>query len=372
MYNTLIHSMTSNRSIKILIDEGMSSVGKPTGIGMQAINLYLHLSKFCQCDISDYNKMKIFPKGIRKVAIDILMNINQIFYKYDLIHYQNNYLPFTKGKSKKVVTIHDLGAFLFPDTVPFIYLKYNQHSIKKALVRAEGIITPSESIKNEILHLFPHIGAEKIFICCDGIRDLFWNPISNEEDIFKKLGLKKYSYFFFLGSLSRRKNLRFALESFIKAKDENKISKDTLFVLGGQQWWGAWEFKHLLKKEYGILSLGYLKDEEIAILYKFSKAFVFPSLYEGFGMPIIEAMSQNTPIIASNIPTSVELNTLHNKQMFFFDLNNRQQFISQIEYLENEFFNVRKNLNYGDLSKYHFDNVAKRHLEVYSKILCRN
>lgn len=68
-------------------------------------------------------------------------------------------------------------------------------------------------------------------------------------------------------------------------------------VLGGQKWWGASDFKHLLRDELGIRTLGYLTDEDIVTLYTYSKSFVFPSLYEGFGMPIIEAMSQKLRLL---------------------------------------------------------------------------
>jgi hypothetical protein len=358
-----------NNKLRILIDEGLSSHGTPTGIGLQALNLYKHLKNICTCDITDYSRMKILPRGIRKFSIDAFTNLQTLYKDYDVIHYQNNYAPLLKGKSKKIVTVHDLGVFLFPDTVPTVYVKYNQHSIKKVFERADLVITPSQSVKNEVLERFSFAKVDKIFVCNDGIRDVFLNKSKNNSEISERYSIEPFSYFFFLGSLSRRKNLKFILEVFIKAKKNKLISEETLLVLGGQTWWGAGDFKHLLKQEYGIKTLGYLKDEDILWLYRNCKSFVFPSLYEGFGMPIIEAMSQNIPIIISNIPTSIELNRKHNNQMFGFDLNDEEQGMNILKTLDKDFASIKRSLNYGDLSQYSFDNVAKKHLEIYSSLM---
>lgn len=357
--------------MRVLIDEGMTTFTKPTGIGLQGINLYKHLRKYCDCDLTDFWYLKLVPRIIRRFCYVAIINIQVIYKKYDVIHYQNGYAPLTKGISKKFVTIHDLGAFLFPDTVPFIWVKYNQHSIIKALERADGIITPSKAIKNEILELFPGTDSDKIFQCNDGIRDIFWN-FQNDINHLRNYNVKPYSYFFFLGSLSRRKNLKFILEVFIKAKKQNLINKETLLVLGGQQWWGSGDFKHLLKEENGIKTLGYLDDVGIVQFYKNSKALIFPSLYEGFGMPIIEAMSQNIPIIISNIPTSIELNGNHNNQMFGFDLDNESELLNHLILLDKDHEIIRSQLNYGDLSNYRFDNIATEHLKIYNQMLNRS
>ena len=355
--------------INVLIDEGRSAVGKPTGIGLQAINLHKHLKKYCNCKISNYEALKILPKGIRKFSMDALRNILALFQKYDIVHYQDNYATLFSGKSKKIVTVHDLGVFLFPETVPFIYVKYNQHSIKKVAQRADCIITPTEAIRREFLEMFPSTNPAKIVCINDGIRDVFWNYEGSKKVLIDKFKIQPYTYFFFLGSLSRRKNLKFTLESFIEAKSKNQIDKNTLMVLGGQKWWGAGDFKHLLRDDLGIKTLGYLNDDDIVTFYKYSKSFVFPSLYEGFGMPIIEAMSQNTPIIISNIPTSNELNSKHNNQMFCFELDDKASLIEKFVELDKNHSLIRENLNYGDISIYNFDNVAKEHFKIYCKVL---
>ncbi|MFA3784110.1 glycosyltransferase [Melioribacteraceae bacterium 4301-Me] len=354
--------------MKVLIDDGLSTINKLTGIGYQAINLYLSLKKIIFCDITDFNYLRNLHRYLRRFIY--FFHSNYLVKKniYDIIHYQNYYVPFLKGRAKQIVTIHDLGAFKFPETIPYLYVKYNQHSILNALKRANGIIVPSSSIKEEISQFFSKVSPEKVFVCNNGIREVFWKSTITSK-FLESHNVKPYSYFFFIGSLSRRKNLKFILEAFIKTKQNHIINKDTQLILAGQFWWGSLDFKHLLREDLGIKTFGYLDDDAIVELYKYSKALIFPSLYEGFGMPIIEAMSQNIPIIISNIPTSRELNKKHNNQMLEFEIDNQESFINQLKKVDKDYDIIKQRLDYGDLSIYHFNKIAEEHLRIYKYVL---
>lgn len=354
-------------TMKTLIDDGLSRIVKLTGIGNQAYHLFLSLEKVTDCKISNYDYLKRLPKYFRRLLYILHSNLLAKRNDYDVIHYQNYYVPFLKGKAKCVVTIHDLVTFKYPETMSSFYVKYNQLTIKKALLNADCIITPSQSIKDEILEMFSNVREKKVFVCEDGIREVFFKTDSKKE-ILERLNVSPFSYFFFLGSLSPRKNLRFALEAFIEAKEKGDLKKETKLLLSGQFWWGSSDIKHLLREDLGVLALGYVDDEEIVELYKNCNAFIFPSVYEGFGMPLIEAMSQNIPIIISNIPTSIELNNNHNQQMFIFDLGNKEQLIAHLKNIEEAHETIRAKINYGDLSRYNFDNIAQKHLAIYKSL----
>ena len=189
------------------------------------------------------------------------------------------------------------------------------------------------------------------------------------SDIFIDNNLLHYSYFFFIGSISKRKNLEFLLTAFTKAKENGTIRKDTKLVLGGQNWWGASNVNKMINSNLDIISLGYLSDSDIINLYRYSKAVIFPSIYEGFGMPIIEAMSQNAPLIISDIPTSIKLNERHGNQMFMFKLGNEPSLMKILNNLDKNFESIKSKLNYNDISIYRYENIAKRHLEVYNTLL---
>ncbi len=88
-------------------------------------------------------------------------------------------------------------------------------------------------------------------------------------------------------------------------------------------------------------------------------------------MPILEAMSQRTPIIVSNIPTSLELNKVHNSQMTVFALEDGENLISALVNVEKNADSIRKLLNYGDISMYRYEQIAMQHVDVYKQVLRR-
>ena len=118
-----------------------------------------------------------------------------------------------------------------------------------------------------------------------------------------------------------------------------------------------------------IVYLGRLNEEQLVVLYKNCKSFIFPSLYEGFGVPILEAMSQRVPILISDISSSKELNRRHNNQCFIFELERKETLIEMLSHLDKNYKSIASGLNYGDLSIYTYDRVAQEHLNVYTKIV---
>jgi alpha-1,3-rhamnosyl/mannosyltransferase len=304
----------------------------------------------------------------RRIAYTVVANAHALSGQYDIIHYQNYYVPRTRGRARKVVTIHDVASFRLPETVPVIYRKYNQATIRNAVERAHGVVVPSAFTRREVLDLFPWLDGEKVFVCPNGIRKQFLSPDANAGSL-AKFGLEPYSYYFSLGVLTKRKNFRFLLETFALARKMGRISRNTALILAGKGAWDTHEIRPLIDKELGIHLLGYVHDEDMPALYRYSKAFVFPSLYEGFGIPIIEAMSQQTPIIASDIPGTRELDEQHNRQIHFFPLGGVDELMMHLAELDAHPPSSRSQLSYGDLALNDFPHVARRHLDVYDIVL---
>lgn len=354
--------------MKVLIDDGLTSLVNMTGIGQHGYNVYKNLQAFCDCSITNYWYLKAVPRGLRKFTYEAFTNLHSLYKSYDLIHYQNHHIPTLGGKAKRVVTIHDLSVFRFPETVPTFYVKHNQTSIMFAAKNADAIITPSEFTKTELISYFKEINKEKIYSCESGLREVFFQK-EIKSDFLERNNIIQNNYLFFLGSISKRKNLEFLLTSFINAKKSGAISKDVQLVLAGQNWWGANNIKKLIDPSYGIITTGYLTDENIVSLYRNAKTVIFPSIYEGFGSPIIEAMSQNVPLIISNIPTSKTLNERHNNQMLVFDLNNEKSLIELLSHVDSNGEKIKANLNYGNISQYKYSVIARNHFDVYKSLI---
>jgi glycosyltransferase involved in cell wall biosynthesis len=353
--------------MKILIDDGMASLSSLSGIGHQGNSLFRYLARSIECDVTYYPALRRLPKVARRLAYMTLENVEALRGRYDLVHYQNYYVPLYTRKSRTVVTIHDMGTFRFPDITPPLYSWYNRHSVRKAVERSDAVIVPSRFSKHEICELLPSAGEERIFICTNGLREPFVKQAGSEADV-RSLGLVPFSYFFFAGVLTKRKNLKFLLEAFGIARKKGALSDRTSLVLAGQNAWDTGEIEDLLRQE-GVVRLGYVRDEVLPALYRYSNALVFPSFYEGYGIPLIEAMSQGTPIVVSDIPASAELNSAHGNRMHVFSLGDRDALIAILELLARPTGSFPIRVDYGDLSQYHYEKVAARHLDVYRTIL---
>ncbi len=355
---------------KILIDEGLTSFGRMSGIGFHIVSLASHLKDIAHCDITRHEILRRIPRYIRKWAYIGASNITHLYKDYDLVHHPANYVPLFRGKNKHVITIYDLSDLRYQETISLAWRHYNRLAFKNAVRRADAIIAISRSVADELIETFPDLDKNRIYVCPTGLRStlLMCKP---EKESLGALNVKPFSYFLFVGDLTKRKNLGFLLNAFVEAKARRLIQETTQLILVGKRAWGYSEFSSLIREEAGIHELGYLSDEQVVTLYRYAKACVYPSIYEGFGMPLIEAMSQQAPIIASSIPTTLELNAAHNDQMLCFELGDREGLIQLFKTVDEDFQSLRDRLDYGDLSMYDYPNIATKHLDIYSEVLNR-
>jgi glycosyltransferase involved in cell wall biosynthesis len=354
--------------MKVLIDEGLSTLQQLGGIGNHCISLWEHLKKYVECDITNYFYLENIPRIAKRLIYLGLANSEPFIKKYDIIHYQNYYIPRFLGKAKGVTTIHDLGGLKYPSVYPAWYNAYLRKVIHAAVKRSDSIILSTQTIKEELHSLFSGINESRIHICHYGIRSVFSEYCPSKEELVS-MNLKPYSYFLFIGNLEMRKNLPFLLSQFVRARDNSLIARDTKLVLVGKPGIGYERFQHLISEKNNIIHLGRMSDEQLVVLYKYCKTFVFPSLYEGFGIPIVEAMSQKVPILISNIPTSLELNRRHNNQCFVFELGRGDTLVEMLSHLDKNYAAITASLNYGDLSIYSYDYVAQEHIKIYTQVL---
>jgi len=197
-------------------------------------------------------------------------------------------------RTKFVLTVHDLSFEFLPDCYsPKQRLKHYLIKAKKQCERADLILTPSENTKRDIIDCY-RIDAKKIEVLYPGL------SISREDGTGSMIK-KKYNlpdkYILFLATIEPRKNLFSLLEAYQKS---NLIrSGYSLMIAGGLGWQSEKAIK-IIEKTPGAVYLGYVETSEKFWLYQQSSLFVYPSLYEGFGFPVLEAMSVGVPVITSN------------------------------------------------------------------------
>lgn len=214
-----------------------------------------------------------------------------------------------KTNIKSVVTIHDLIIFRHPEHYKKIDVRIHEKKIKYACENADHIIAISEQTKTDIIHFF-NIDDKKISVCYQSCDMKFEQKISEQEIklVKQKLSLPE-QYFLYVGSITERKNLLTICKAMLLNKNEIDIP---LVVIGNGKKYKE-EVKSFLQQHNLSGSVIFLSDNNIAkslpeyisgdcfpAIYQAATALVYPSLFEGFGIPILEALWSETPVITSN------------------------------------------------------------------------
>lgn len=212
-------------------------------------------------------------------------------------------VPFPCGCPRSVM-IHDLIPIFFPQYFTREKAIYQKLALRYAMKHAESILANSETTKNDILS-YAHIpGLEKRITVTPlgpGNELAPCECETQEKAVLKRLGIPFERYFFTLGTLEPRKNLPALFEAMSIAAAQGELEGVGLVVGGGKGWLDGPIGERLreLKIEDRVHFPGYIDDADLPALFGCSEAFVFPSLYEGFGMPVLEAMLMGVPILAA-------------------------------------------------------------------------
>lgn len=263
---------------------------------------------------------------------------------------------------KKIMIIHDLSFELYPEF--FTFKKRLWHKLikpKQLCQQADKIIAISNNTKNDVIKIYD-VNPEKIEVVYDGISEIFFQPISEEQKnkVKNKFNLPD-NYVFYLGNLEPRKNV----ESLILAFDKVKDKSTHLVIAGGQ----AWKYKNIYKLWQNsqargrIKLLGYVDTADKPSLYALAKIFVYPSIYEGFGLPPLEAMACGTPAITSFNSSLAEVVS---DAGLLIDPNNTNELAETINQLllDEKLQNIFKEKGLRQSQKFRWNDAAQKILDI--------
>ncbi len=197
-----------------------------------------------------------------------------------------------------VVTVYDLSFIHYPENFPAMQRRYLTSQTARSCQSARRVITISESSRQDV-HRFFDVPLEMIDVVTPGVDPAFHPLAPQAVEQFRQQNELPAQFLLHVGTLQPRKNIPILLEALAKLK-----RPDLLMVLAGGKGWLYDEIfaeVHALKLEKQVRFTGYVPDELLPYWYNAATLLVFPSLYEGFGMPIIEAMACGTPVVASNV-----------------------------------------------------------------------
>ena len=224
-------------------------------------------------------------------------------YGIDVIHSLHYSFPLLKFGAKRVVTIHDLTFFLYPHLHTFVKRHYFKLFIRLSLILENSLICVSESTALDLKKIFGEV-----------LRDVSVVPLAmedrsklalQEDEVIRKFKLPK-DFILFIGTLEPRKNLLNLIDAFRLLIENNE---STLVIVGKKGWFYDDIFKKVkdYELENQIIFTGFVTEIEKYSILKLSTIFIYPSIYEGFGLPVLEALAFEKPTITSNVSSMPEV-----------------------------------------------------------------
>lgn len=364
--------------VHILIDDGMQ-INVGTGIGKYSLYLYNELKRtltsFDSVELSQFNP-ECSSKKAGRLKYLFYVNSKAFLDKCkdkEIVHFTNYALPIRRSKNTKyIVTIHDLASFLYPKTLPLLYALYNRWCIKYAVRHSDAILTVSNSVKEEIIHRFPK-ASYKVRVAYPGVYEEFSKNKKSLSETYESESLrniKPNKFFLFIGTIEKRKNLAILINAFNKLK-QSCSAQDYKLVLAGRFGVGSEDYIDIINTSDcsdDIITTGYISSGDCIRLYKNAAAYVFPTVYEGFGSTQLECMINHLPLICSSISTNQEISGNYS---LFFDLKDVSSLVSKMEQIVYKQYDYSAKAMIADktVQKFLWGNVIGDYIGAYNKAL---
>lgn len=349
---------------------------RPTGLGVYVKNVVSKLKEkdenftvFCPINIEGVDVVKTTEKlktSYKKKGGLVRFLWTQFVLpfkvgKNDIVYHPFQYLSLF-SRAKQIITIHDFIPLYYPEVAKHQYYYY-KFIMPILLKKAYKVICISENTKNDVLKFY-NIDSDKLVKIYNGYDRELFNVNNVREDILEKYNITR-PYFIAVGAGYSHKNLETALNAF--SKIVNKF--DSEFVIVGKDSNYILKLKELVKKlhiEKQVKFIGYVPDEDLPTLYNKSKAFVYPTLYEGFGLPILEAMACETVVLTAN---NSSLPEVYGDAALDFDAKDEKEIVNKMKLVltDSKLREKLIKLSKKQIAKFTWDNTAEGVVKIVEK-----
>ena len=354
--------------MKIGIDT-QSTWGRKTGIGLYTAQLlralrrvapqheYVELSLGCTKEMRTDQRLRWQQFGLPRRARAM---------RVDLLHVTGFDAPLWKP-CPAVLTVHDLIGLLFPSNFPPISRFYWSRWLPRSIPWADRIIVDSEHSKGDV-NRFLGISAEHIEVIHLGV-DKSFRPVEDEsvlESVRDRYGLPQM-FVLYLGTLEPRKGI----DTLIAAYGDLAPDIPHHLVIAGQRGWYTepiFQQVAALGLDHQVHFTGYVADEDLPALYSLAQLFVYPSQYEGFGLPVLEAMACGVPVVTSNTSSLPEV--VGDAALLVQPKEAQSLAVAMLHVLNDDELRAKMRLRgLEQAARFTWEETARRTLQVYEKML---
>lgn len=307
------------------------------------------------------------PIGYQSIRLFFILPIILIKEKVDIVFEPAHFGPFNLPKRiARITMIHDLTPIILSDYHRFHSQMLQKLFLKHILQKANLVFVNSANTEKDVLKVYPFTKGKTVKILLG--KDNVLQP-SHDKKAIQKYNLEERNYFLFVGTLEPRKNLITLLRAFALFKEQ--VSEQIKLVIVGQKGWKSKAFFQELDKhpnKSDIILTGYVSKTELMSLYAHSLSFIYPSIYEGFGLPILEAMSCGTPVITANNSSLPEVGgdaAIYFETKKAEDLNSKMIEITQNETLREEMISK----GYTQAEKFSWEKYAHEFIKTIEEKL---
>lgn len=350
---------------------------KPTGLGIYVKNIISKLKAknidfkvFCPIRLNEVNVIKTTEKlktTYKKKGGLVRFLWTQFVLpfkvkKNDIVYHPFQYLSIL-SRAKQIITIHDFIPLYYPEVAKHQYYYY-KFIMPILLKKAYKIVCISENTKNDVIKFF-NVDKSKLVKIYNGYDEELFNTKQIKEEVLERYCINK-PYFIAVGAGYGHKNLESALKAFKNVTKENLcefviVGKDSIYIN---------KLKKLCKDlniNAEVKFVGYVPDEDLPTLYNNAVAFVYPTLYEGFGLPILEAMACETAVLCSN---NSSLPEVYGDAAISFEANDVREIEKGMNLLLNDQSEVQTliELSKKQIKKFSWDITADEIIKLFNEV----
>ncbi len=252
-----------------------------------------HKISFRTLPLTDDWMARLWQRLRLPLPVETLLGALDLFYEPDFV------LPPTRPQTRTLLTVHDLSFLVMPETFPPPLRRYLEGAVPRSVARADHILADSQATRRDLIRLLG-TPAEKVTVLYSGVSDDFTpHPHPGEKERLRDRYALPERYILSVGTVQPRKNYRRLIEA--------TAPLDLPLVIVGKPAWLADPIVAAAEQAPHVKLLGFIEEGDLPALYRQATLFAFPTLYEGFGLPPLEAMACGTPVVASTASSVPEV-----------------------------------------------------------------